>query len=134
MTGSDSALLQTREAIFATPDITTERVEVPEWGGAVLVKAGTGEDRDEFEKALTIKRRGEGGKIIYDSRRDQIREEAAWRCIVNDQGERVLTQQDIPALRKRSASALDRVFTVFCKLWGITEKDVAELEDEEKNS
>ena len=45
-----------KEAILAADDLPREKVNVPEWGGEVLVRTMSGTDRDAFEASLQIGR------------------------------------------------------------------------------
>jgi len=47
--------------------------------------------------------------------------------VVDDKGTRIFTDDDVKALGKKSAKALDRVFSVAQRLNGIGESDVEEL-------
>src|SRR3989304_4330704 len=44
--------LLTRDEILNANDLAREQVEVPEWGGAVLVRALTGRERDAYESSI----------------------------------------------------------------------------------
>ena len=41
-----------RETILNANDIKTEEVNVPEWGGVVLVKSLTGSEKDKYEQSI----------------------------------------------------------------------------------
>ena len=49
MASKSKVVFLNREAILAAEDLPRELVEVPEWGGAVYVRALTGAERDQFE-------------------------------------------------------------------------------------
>ena len=44
--------LLTKEQILRVKDIETRKVNVPEWGGDVMVRSLTGAERDYFESKL----------------------------------------------------------------------------------
>ena len=48
-----------RDDILKAEDLTTEEVDVPEWGGTVLVRGLTGRERDEFEASVMVRYAGE---------------------------------------------------------------------------
>lgn len=111
-----------REAILQADDIKIEPVEVPEWGGTVLVKGMTGAERDRFETAM-IENPGKSSKV-------NLRDMRAKLCsltIVNENGKLLFTPADIKELTKKSALALQRVFEVARDLSGIGDDDVEEL-------
>lgn len=112
----------TREQILEAQDIKTETVEVPEWGGSVLVKGMTGKERDQFE-ATILGQRGKGQ--ILDLK--NFRAKLFVLSVVDEKGKQLFTQKDIDALGDKCASAINKVFTVAQRLSGLSEKDVDEL-------
>lgn len=114
----------TREAILAATSLPTEEVEVPEWGGTVVVRGMDGEGRDEFEASMLVER---GGQVVQDAA--NTRAKLAARCIIDPETrEPMFTQQDVYALGKLSGAALNRVFAVASRLSGLRSDDIAELE------
>ncbi len=131
MAGSDSPTL-TRDAIVAVEKQDTERVEVPEWGGAVLVRGMGADEKAAWEKSLLVKKRRPGGEVSFESNEKiNVRVSLAIRCLVNEAGAPLFTEQDAPMLGQKSAAALERVFTVARRLSRIGMDDVAALEEEE---
>jgi len=114
--------LLTREAILGAKDLKIERVEVPEWGGAVMVKSMTGSERDEFENSVL---RQNGRNVQLNTR--QMRAKLCSWTVVDEAGKRMFTESDVAALGGKSAAGLDRVFTVASRLSGISREDVEEL-------
>ena len=111
-----------REAILQADDIVIEPVDVPEWGGTVLVKGMTGAERDRFELAM-IDKPGKSSKInLID-----LRAKLCSLTIVNENGKLIFTPADIKELTNKSAAALQRVFEVARELSGIGDDDVKEL-------
>lgn len=111
-----------KEAILGADDIRTERVEIPEWGGEVMVRGLTGRQRDQWEQSMTVRR----GKKVEQDLRD-FRARLAVLCVVDETGQPVFHAGDIDALANKSGSALDKIYTVAAKLSGISEEDVEEL-------
>lgn len=114
--------LLTKEEIFAAEDIKQEVVHVPEWGGDVLVKALDGTERDAFEQSLT---RREGKMIRPDM--NNVRAKLCAFTIVDEAGNLLFKEREIEQLGTKSASALDRVFSVAQRLAGLTDSDVEDL-------
>ena len=112
----------TREQIMAAPELTVEVVEVPEWGGAVRVKALSGAERDRYEASLT---RLKGKRLEF--RLANVRARLAALAIVDEAGKPVFGEADVAALGRKSAKALDRVFAVAMQLAGLREEDIDEL-------
>ena len=113
----------TREDILNCEDIKIEVVNVPEWGGCVSVKAMTGQERDAFEASI-VEVRGTAQSFKLEN----IRSKLVSKTVVDPETKKPLfTVGDIEALGKKSAAALDRIFSVSQKLSKITSADVEEL-------
>lgn len=112
----------TRDQILNAQDIQTEEVSVPEWGGTVLVRALDGEERDALEASM-IQGKGKNAQVNLKN----LRAKLAARSMVDEKGKRLFEDGDIPALAKKSAAALNRVYEAAQRLSGITPEDVDEL-------
>ena len=97
-----------------TDDLPRELVNVPEWGGDVFVRTMTGTDRDAFEASL----------IGKEGRMENVRARLVSLTLCNEAGERMFDDAEIAALGKKSARALDRVFSVAQRLNGIGTEQV----------
>lgn len=111
-----------REQILKASDLPTQRVDVPEWGGAVLVRGMTGTERDAIEQSVMAK----DGKGLGDV--TGLRARVVACCVVDEQGKRLFQKGDVDALGAKSAIVLQRLFEVAQQLSGLTQADVAELE------
>jgi len=99
----------TKEQIIGANDLTKEEVDVPEWGGSVIVRTMTGTERDRFEATIIGK--------------DQSNFRAALLslCLIDDKGQRLF---DNPVeLGKKSAAILDRLLGVANRLNGIGKRE-----------
>jgi hypothetical protein len=121
-----------RDQILKADDLPTELVSVSEWGGDVLVRGLNGTERDEFE-ASTITMRGPMGKQQAVPDTANIRAKLVARCIIEDDGTPMFTQNDVHELGKKSSAALDRVFEVASRLSGISKDDLEELGKDSKS-
>jgi hypothetical protein len=108
--------------ILAAPDIVTEPVKVPEWGGEVLVRSLDGTQRDEYEQSIMV-RRGKSKEVNLRNARVKL----LVRTIVDSDGELLFSEQEIAALGRKSAAALQRVFEKSAELAGLSDKDLDEL-------
>ncbi|MFF8768491.1 hypothetical protein ACF07Q_28585 [Nocardiopsis dassonvillei] len=113
--------LLSRDEILQADDRKYETVHVPQWGGSVRIRSLDGKERDIFEKSLVDKKTGAPSKV--ENARARL---VAW-TVVDADGRRIFSQGDIEALGKKSAAALDKVFTAARKLSGMTDEDLAEL-------
>ena len=98
-----------KDAILAADDLPRETVIIPEWGGEVLVRTMSGTDRDTFEASLLEK----------DGRMENVRARLVALTLCDSQGDRLFDDSEIAALGRKSARALDRVFSVAQRLNGI---------------
>lgn len=114
--------LLTRDAILAAPDLLTEEVSVPEWGGTVLVRGLTGTERDAFEEEMIV-RRGQHRDVNLANFRARL----LVKAVVDKAGKRLFTRADMEALGCKSAAAIQRVFQVAMRLSGMSDEDVEEL-------
>lgn len=110
----------TRDEILAAEDRQVEEVSAPEWGGIVRVQAISAMDRDRYEQRVSGMKDWGG-----------IRATLCVQCIVDDEGNRIFTDDDIEALSQKSGAVIDRVFEVARRLNGMTDEDIQEME---KNS
>lgn len=112
-----------REDILNVDDIETQEVEVPEWGGTVVVKAMSGAERDRFEAGLY--------NFSGNTRKanpENLRAKLVALTVVNPETLKpMFSVADIEMLGKKSVKALNRIFEVAQKLSGITDDDVDEL-------
>lgn len=116
-----------KAAIFAANDLTTQSVDVPEWGGSVLIRSMTGAQRDAYETSLLKK--DDAGKFIVDT--DDMRAKLIVFTAVDESGAALFTADDIPALSAKSAGVIERLFVVAQRLNGLSRDAVS---DAEKNS
>lgn len=111
--------------ILGASDIVTERVDVPEWGGYVYMRALTGKERDLFEESMIDRntRKGQSAKMKVDN----VRAGLVARCLVDADGKRKFNDSQISALGEKSALVLDRLFDKASQLSGIGANDVDDL-------
>lgn len=114
--------LLTRQDILAIRDIRTEIVLVPEWGGAVKIRAMSGKERDAWETAM-FQIDGKDVKM----NKENIRAKLVALTVVDEANTRLFSEADIEALGEKSSSALDRVYQASQKLSGLTPDDIKEL-------
>ncbi|MFE9381775.1 hypothetical protein ACFYMO_00840 [Streptomyces sp. NPDC007025] len=110
--------------ILSADDLVRESVEVPEWGGTVLVQGMSGTDRDHFE-AQMLNDKMDG--VVKDKALDNYRARLAAACIVNADGKRLFQGAAVKRLGEKSAQALSRVVDVASRLSGLTNEDAQEL-------
>lgn len=114
--------LLSRDAILQAQDLPTERVEVPEWGGEVIVRGLTAAERDQFEQSI-VEARGKDTRVNLRN----IRAKLVALCVVDEEGKRLFKDEDAELLGRKSAVALNRIFEVAQRLSGLRPEDVEEL-------
>jgi hypothetical protein len=113
----------TKQSILAKNDQAYEDVPVPEWSedgeeAYVRVRGLTSRERDAFEADIAI-----GEKVNYDN----VRAKLFVRTVVDENGQLIFAETDVPLLGIKSAKALARVYTAAAKLSGLTKDDVESL-------
>lgn len=114
-----------RDSILQAPDQQTEVVDVPEWGGSVVVSAMSGSARDEWQASLI--RSGTKGEVSLEN----VTARLLVFCLLDDSGHRLFNLESADQLGAKSASALDRLAKVAKRLNKIGDE---ELEVARKNS
>lgn len=116
------ANLLSKDLILGLDDSQYEDVYIPEWNGHVRVRGLNGTERDAFEASVVI---GKGGN--KDVNILNIRAKLVVKACIDENGQRLFSDQDVQALGQKSAVALNRLFAVAQRLSGLTEADVQEL-------
>ena len=102
------------KAVFGLNDITSEEVQVPEWKTSVWVRSMTLDERDAWEASIVETKGGETKQNLKDFYSKLIVKTA-----VDEQGNRLFEDSDIPRLQKKSARAMGRIFKAAQRLNGI---------------
>lgn len=109
----------TREQILQAEDIEKVTVQVPEWGGSVIVSSMTGTQRDEFEAA-----------IMASSGQKNYRALILSFSIIDDEGNLVFSKEDVQALGNKSVAALERCVRVAQRLNALTQEDLNQVKQD----
>lgn len=111
-----------REQALEAQDQAYEDVPCPEWGGDVRLRSITAQQREHWERRL----RGADGKPNIIGARARL----IAMCAVDEHGNRLFTEDDIPRLSRKSAKVMERLFDAARKLNGIGDDDLPEaIED-----
>ena len=119
----------TLQEIIAAQDRTPVEVEVPEWGGAVYVVGMSGDDRDRFDSTWGAKlsASNEDGPIDMAGLRALV----VSKTLCDADGVLLLKREsEVTQLGRKSSAALDKIFSLACKLSGI---DLGDDDDMVKN-
>jgi len=99
-----------RQDILQADDLPTVEVDVPEWGGNLLVRMLTALELEDFT-------------AVDDNR--NVRARFAVLAVVNENGKRLFTDDDAEALGGKSMPALETVWKAGAKLNGIGQDEDA---------
>jgi hypothetical protein len=115
----------TKESIAAAQDIPAPEVfSVPEWGGDVHLCVMSGTERDAFDAENNeLNKTGKG--------LENIRARMLVRCICDEHGGRLFSNDEAGQLGQKAGHVLDRLFDEARKINHYGEENLAELE---KNS
>lgn len=118
----------TSSQILEADDAKVEAVDVPEWGGKVLVRGLTGIERDAYEAGIQqIRPKPDGSREIHFNR-DNARAKLLVKCIVDEEGNRLFKDTDAPALGKKNGAVIDRLYDVAAELSGMGDTAEKEIE------
>ena len=112
----------TREEILSKTKLKTQAVDVPEWGGSILVSEMNGAGRDAWEQSLT--ERDSKGRVANP------RAKLVVATVVDESGNRLFSDADIDAIGKLSSRSLTAICDVAQRLNMLLSDD---LERAEKN-
>ena len=121
-----------KDAIAAKQETVTDVVEVPEWGGSVKVRAMTSR---EFN--LVVEARGNRGgnraarrAKTPDSVYKNIEVSMVAWCAVDEEGNRLFADEDIPMLEAKAAGVIHRIADVISGLSGFDSEEGGPAIDE----
>lgn len=117
----------TRDALlaFAKPaNLPKKKIDCPELGGDayVWVRGMTGRERDEFERSNFKMRRGR-----FEPHLDNVRARLAAKCLVDDHGARLCTDEDAALLGDLRSDTLSKIYAAAQELSNVTDEDLDEL-------
>lgn len=104
----------TKLQIQEADDLKTEEVEVPEWGGSVLVRSLSVQEGT----ALSERMQDENGKIINEL--------ATLYSLIYGVADPVFSEEDAAWLKQKSLGAVTKVTNVFMRLNGFDKQAVNE--------
>ena len=116
-------MVMDRDGILQSEDRQFEVVDVPEWGPGAQVRVSSlsGSERDTFEASITVRRGTDVTVNLVNARAKLV-----VLTVVDDEGNRLFTDDDVFEVGKKNALALNRLFEVAQRLSGLTEEDVKE--------
>ncbi len=118
-----------REAIIEAKDLPQEVVDVPEWGGEVLVRGMSSAERDAYMDAhVKIEGMVEGKPTVTIANSEAL---LVAKCLINEDGKRLFKDSEAPILAKKSGAVVHRISAIVERLSGLGAEDLKAME---KNS
>lgn len=114
-----------RETALGAEDRKPVKVDVPEWGITLYVRAMGGDERDHLEISSMTDRKN--GTLLSN-----IRAKLLVLTVCDENGELVFSRDDVEALGKKSAKALNRLYAVASVLNDFTKADINDLKKNSK--
>lgn len=108
----------TADQILAADDLGLLEVKVKEWGGSVYIRVMSVGELDAYQKEWIGKR---------ETGVDNFRAKFLAKCLCDEKGARLFTDEQVEELAKKSAKVVGRLFDKAAAHNAITEKDVEEL-------
>jgi len=105
-----------RECILEAKDLKTERVDVKEWGGEIIVSELGGLAAVEFWEFLAPGDGEDEGAVVSQNVKRMFKAVAIAHCVVDEDGNRLFSNEDIPTLARKHPKVLSRVFDVVDRL------------------
>lgn len=115
--------LLSKEQVLSAEDRQTEVVEVPEWGGSVMVQSLDAWQQSRYEQTLMSATADAKGKVHMTATMEGASVRLAAMAIVDEAGEPMFTEEE---LKRKSARAIKRVVEVARRLSGMDTKDGVE--------
>ena len=104
-----------REQILAADDLGSEDVEVPEWGDGLTLTV-RGLNAGEVE---------EFGRAVNDGKLDNLLAKMVSKVVMNGDGKRMFTDDDVEALAAKSHIPLQRLFQAAQRVSGLDDDEEA---------
>lgn len=123
--------LLSKEQIFAADKKKSKDIPVKEWGGTVRLQELSAADRDLWEAESFITEPGDDGESQPRFNPKQARARLVVRCLVDENGKRMFSDDEVAAVGSLSASSVQKLFNTARTLNAISADDIEELE---KNS
>ena len=101
----------TKDSILAVQDFTTKTVDVPEWGGSVLLRGLSSRDKDKFETELA-----------ETQDLNNLRARLVVLSLVDENGERMFSDDEADSLGQKNALVIGRLFDEVRELSGMSDE------------
>ena len=107
-----------RDEILKAGKAKVRQIEVPEWGGTVCVRVMSVGERDQYENDW-VRSKLTGMK--------NFRTKFLVKCLCDEEGKTLFTDQDIDALASQDAAVMSRLWDIAMTVNALKSDDVEEL-------
>lgn len=107
------------EQILQAQDLRTEAVEVPEWGVTVYITTMKAKELDAFQNSL-LTMKGNTQTVSLNNMRSRF----LVRCLVDEKGEHIFTDEQAKELSEKSGGVVQRLFMIAQKINGLDDSEV----------
>ncbi len=111
----------TKEQIINVNDLETKELYVKEWKASVRIRTLSSWERDKFEGSLF--KQGDLKKPTMTNFRAKL----VALVLVDEVGKRMFSEVEVEQLGRKSAAAMDSIFTEAQNMSGLTPKDVEDM-------
>ena len=112
------------EEIMAAPDVKTETVDIPEWGGAVEIRGITMEQLEAVRATATVMVPGPSGAATAEIDKQTFANGLLSQCVVSP----AITLAQAMELRSKAASPINKLYKAILAVCGLNEEAVKQAE------
>lgn len=116
------AIAKSAAELLAIDDLKKETVEIPEWKTSVIVR-----ELSAGEKEWIDSNTKKNGKTVSEVKDAKILAQICAFVVVDDNGDRVFSDAQVPFLAKKSGAAIERILAVTGRLSTVSAAEIQEL-------
>ena len=117
-------MILTKSQIVDVIDWRGTEVQVPEWGGSVMLRTVTAGEREEYE-TFVIKAKDPKTGLLNTA---NLRAAFLAMCLCDAEGNRLFSHAEVAEIGKKSAAVIERLFDVAQRHNKLLADDIKELE------
>ena len=114
-----------KQDILQARDVSTEMLDVPEWGGTIYVRSISAAERGLIEEGAARFKESKGKNDTF-ARTFTVKMVSMSVC--DENGQRLFEDKDIALLQQKNAAVISRIAEVAQRLSGFSKQDLEELE------
>lgn len=115
----------TRDQLLSPRKLPRATIDLPDLGGAVIVRGLTAAERDAYEASMVQMRKGRGA--LNEESMRTARARIVQMGAINEDGSPLFAPADIAQIGNLPAAAVERLFDAIRRLSGMSDADIEEL-------